>query len=101
MDAKNNALPFGPEGRGYDTRTALSYGMTPAESGPNKGHMGSVVPTTALEKEMHGFPEESYLIVKGRKHPTFDLAVRGEMERGFKVLKRGTRYYSVPKDWSD
>ena len=99
MDAKENV--FRSEGRGYDMGTALSYGMGAAASGPNKGHYGSVAPTTALEKEVHGLPDESYVLLKGYRHPTFHLAVKGEMERGFKVVKRGTRYYSVPQDWSD
>jgi hypothetical protein len=44
-------------------------------------------------------PDEAYVILKGKSHETFDKAVKGEEERGFKVVKLGKRYYSVPKDW--
>ncbi len=88
---------FDPEGSGFDMETALAAGMTPAgpEAGENEGHFGSVVPTTPEEQEKHGLPAESFLVLKGKKHPTFDKAVRAENARGFTIIKKGNRYFSV------
>ena len=49
------------------------------------------------DKKKHGLPDESYVLLKGKSHKTWDLAVKGEEERGFEVKKYGNRYYSVPK----
>ena len=87
---------FDPEGSGYDDRTARAAGMTPhASPGPNKGHMGSVVHSTAGERARLGLPMDSYLILKGRKHRSFPEHVAGEAARGYRVIKRGGRYWSV------
>ena len=92
-----NRKKFDPEGSGYDMKTALEAGMTPDETpGENFGHFGSVVSTTSNERKKYNLPEESYLILKGRKHPTFHKAEESEKRRGFKVIKKGSRYYSVP-----
>ena len=88
--------PFNPEGRGFDMETAQAFGMLPASSGPNKGHFGSVVPTTPEQHGKLGLPENSFMILKGRRHPTFHKAVAAEEARGFKVIKRGDRFFSVP-----
>ena len=90
---------FNPEGRGYDYNAARSAGMGPDGTGQNKGHWGSVREATDAERKRHGLPDEAYLILKGRNHETWDKAVQGEAERGFKIVKRGDRYWSVPKDW--
>jgi hypothetical protein len=37
------------------------------------------------------------VLLNGKSHKTWDLAVKGEEERGFEVKKYGNRYYSVPK----
>ena len=89
---------FDPEGDGYDLARALAHGMTPAgpEAGPNAGHMGSVAETTEEEKKKFKLPAESYVLLKGKNHKTWDLAEEGERERGFKIVRRGGRYYSVP-----
>lgn len=92
------AASFDPEGGDYDYARARSVGMGPDGTGENEGHWGSVATTTPAEQRQHGLPSESYLILKGRNHPTFDKAVAGEEARGFKVVKRGERYYSVPAD---
>jgi len=77
--------------------------MKPAgpEAGENAGHMGSVVETTPAEQSKFNLPRESFLILKGGKHPTFDKAVAGEAARGFKVVKRGSRFFSVPQDFNE
>lgn len=92
---------FDPEGTGYDYATAKAVGMGPTGDGTkeNAGHWGSVAMTSAGERKKYKLPEESYVILKGKNHETFDKAVTGEEERGFKVVKRGSRYYSVPKDF--
>jgi hypothetical protein len=43
-----------------------------------------------------GLPEGSFIILKGRNHPTFDKAVAGEMKRGSVVKKIFGRYFSIP-----
>ena len=92
-----NRKKFNPEGSDYDMERALESGMTASEEpGENFGHFGSVVRTTDKERKENNLPEDSYLILKGRKHPTFNLAEEAENSRGFKVIKKGSRYYSVP-----
>ncbi len=71
--------------------------MGPAASGENQGHWGSVTMASDADKKKYGLPDESYLLLKGKSHKTWDLAVKGEEERGFEVKKYGNRYYSVPK----
>ena len=93
--------PFDPEGEGYDLKSAKAAGMRPAgpEAGENVGHMGTTADTTPNERKEFGLPDESYLILKGRKHESWADGVAGEKRRGFKVIKRGRRYYSVPGDF--
>lgn len=90
-------LPFDPEGKGYDMKSAESVGMQ-SEIDPEDGlpHYGSVIEATPEQKEQYGLPDESYMILKGRQHDTWDKAVKGEEERGFEVKKFGDRYFSVP-----
>ena len=84
---------FDPEGTGYDMETALRYGMGRDAT----GHMGSVVPINPLVGQLMGLPTNAYMLLKGRKHETWDMAVKGEKERGYKVIKGPDgRYYSVP-----
>lgn len=75
-------LRFDPEGIGYDYATAAKYGMNRDIS----GHMGSLAP----------LGETKGLVLKGRKHPTWDLMVDVERQRGYRVVKVDGRYYSVP-----
>ena len=91
--------PFDPEGSDYDYETALSYGMEPTGDGTekNKGHWGSVAPTSDSAREKYNLPYDSYVVLKGRSHESFSEAVAGEEARGFVVKKYGDRYYSVPK----
>ena len=88
---------FDPSGEGYDDARAKEAGMERDET----GHMGSVAPTTDKEKKEFNLPDESYIMLKGEKHETWDKAVQGEQERGFEVVKIGDRYYSVPKEAAD
>lgn len=63
----------------------------------NIDHWGSVVPASQEDKDKYNLPKESYMIVKGKAHKTFNKAVEAEEERGFEVKKFGNRYYSIPK----
>jgi len=88
---------FDPAGSGYDYQTAFAYGMGPTGTGEDAGHFGSVAPTSDDEQMLHGMPQDSYVMLKGKTHETFDKAEKAEKERGSKIVKRGNRYYSVPK----
>ena len=72
---------FDPEGSGYDFKTAKEYGIEPDKS----GHWQSRVPETGM-------------ILKGRKHPTFNKTIEADKKLGYKIIK-GTdgRYYSFKK----
>lgn len=87
---------FDPEGDDYDYDRAVSAGLGPDGTGENEGHWGSVAPATDEERERFGLPDEAYVILKGRNHPTFSKAVEAELARGFNVVKIEDRYYSVP-----
>lgn len=93
---------FDPEGEGYDYKTARSFGMGPTGDGTaeNKGHWGSVAPASDAVRSKYNLPDESYMILKGRSHETFFKAVLAEQSRGSKIIKRGNRYFSVPKSFS-
>jgi hypothetical protein len=86
---------FDPEGDGYDYATAETVGMKANDD----GHWGSVAPVSPELIEKLKLPKESYILLKGRKHKTWDLAVAAEKDRGFKVIKFGERYISVPEEW--
>ena len=95
------AIPvFDPDGSDYDYQTALSRGMGPSKSGKNKGHWGSVTRVEPWLRAKLGLPDESYVMLKGRKHKTWNLAEKEEVKRGFRIIKLAGRYYSVPKDWA-
>ena len=72
---------FDPEGDGYDFKTAKEYGIKPDKN----GHYQSRVPETGM-------------ILKGRKHPTFDKTIEADKKLGYQIVK-GTdgRYYSFKK----
>jgi hypothetical protein len=87
---------FDSEGSDYDYQTALAYGMGPTGKGENAGHWGSVAPVSDDEATKREIPENSYVVLKGKSHKTFDKAEAAEKERGSKIEKHGERYYSVP-----
>lgn len=93
---QSKVVKFNPEGEDYDYETARKYGMGPDGTGENAGHWGSVAPASKEDKQKYKLPDESYVILKGRKHETWQKAVDGEQERGFEVRKFGDRYFSVP-----
>ena len=75
----NLLTEFDSESEGYDETTADLAGLP-------KGHRGrgSLDPKTGM-------------VLKGRKHPTWDLMEEEEQRRGSKIVKKGDRYFSVPK----
>ena len=90
---------FMPEGFDYDYKRAEQVGMTRQLDPETKEmHLGSVAPTTKAEREKYGLPEESYVLLKGKQHESWDKAIKGEAERGFRVKQYGDRYYSVPAE---
>jgi peptidoglycan hydrolase-like protein with peptidoglycan-binding domain len=93
---------FDPEGSAFDYASAHAAGMRPLSGhGPNAGHYGSVVPASPQQMQQFNLPPESYMILKGRLHPTYGKAVSGEEARGYIVEKRGSRYFSVPRKQTD
>lgn len=71
---------FDPEGLGYDYATAKAGGLKPDET----GHWPSRFPKTGQ-------------ILKGQKHPTYNLTLEGEKEAGYEIYKgKDGRYYSRP-----
>jgi len=70
---------FKPEGNGYDMATATQAGVELRD-----GHYPSLDPRTGM-------------VLKARNHPTWNLMVEEEKRLGNKIIKRGNRYYSVPK----
>jgi hypothetical protein len=95
-DGTSKVVKFNPEGDGYDYETALKYGMGPDGTGVNAGHWGSVAPASKEDKQKYNLPDESLVILKGRKHETWQKAVDAEQDAGFEVRKFGDRYFSVP-----
>ena len=75
---KTGKKPFDPEGTGYDYQGALKAGL----DANKKGKWGSLVP-------------ESGLVLKGRKHKTWNLTVQEETKLGRNIMKIGPRYYSI------
>jgi len=71
---------FDPEGSGYDYKSAKAAGMKPDQT----GHWESRDP-------------KSGLILKGKKHETWNKTEQGEKEAGYEITKKGDRYYSFPK----
>ena len=90
------AVKFNPESEDYDYATAVEAGLGPDGTGKDAGHWGSVVAASDKDKKAHGLPNDSYIVLKGRKHETWDKAEKSEKERGSKIVKHGERYYSVP-----
>jgi hypothetical protein len=73
---------FNPEGEGYDYKSAKEAGLGPNE----EGHWPSRVPQTGL-------------LLKGKKHETWDLLKKEERKAGHMIFKRDGRYYSLtPED---
>jgi hypothetical protein len=95
---------FDPLGSDYDYQTAMANGMGPTGTGQNLGHWGSVAPAPQNYVSQYNLPNESYMMLKGVQHPTWDKAVKGEMQhtslnapKGYEIVQYGDRFFSVPK----
>ena len=80
---KNRKKKFDPEGDGFDYETAKAEGMEPDET----GHWGSRSP-------------KSGQMLKGRKHPSWALAVEGEKGAGYEIYRddKTGLYFSRKKE---
>ncbi len=77
---------FDPEGSGYDYDTARDAGLTPKPvEGDDKPHWPSRDPRTGV-------------LLKGRKHPTFQLGVEEDEKLGYKLKKLPSGRYATLKD---
>lgn len=93
---------FDPDSSAYDDASAQRGGLVRNKTpGENFGHLGSVTDAPPIDKEILGLPDESYLVLKGRAHESWDKAEQAETARGFKIVRRGNRDYSVPNDWKE
>ena len=93
--ARAKSKTFNPEGDEYDMETALEWNMKPDSS----GHWGSVVPVDKETAKDLGISEHSYLMLKGAKHKTYNKAVAAEIKRGYRIVKKRNRYYSIPNEY--
>jgi len=74
---KKVSMDFDAYGSGYDYDTARQEGLGPDES----GHWPSRAPSTGM-------------LLKGRKHPTFDKGVDADEDLGYMLSHRDDRYYT-------
>lgn len=75
--------PFDPEGSDYDYDTARRLGLKPQPVDDDTvPHWPSRDPASGM-------------LLKGRSHPTFDKGVKVDEELGYKLKKRGGRYYTI------
>ena len=70
---------FDPEGSGYDYQTALKNNME-----PKNAHWSSREAKTGV-------------LLKGKKHTTWNKLVKGEEVAGYEIYKKNGRYYSRKK----
>jgi len=78
FNPKVNMQKFDPEGSGYDYSTAQSLGYK--------------------KDEMGHLPSRDYktgMILKGRSHPTFEKGIKADEALGYKLIKKGNRYYTI------
>lgn len=77
---------FDPESDGYDMDAAVAAGLgSSIDPSDGKPHWPSRDPNSGL-------------LLKGRKHPTWNLLEQGELEAGMEIFKGDDgRYYSRPK----
>ena len=88
---------FDPEGSDYDYARAKAGGMKPTANAQGQMKWGSTVRPSESQMRRYNLPPGTYIILKGRKHESWDATVASEEKRGSKIVKHGARYYSVPK----
>lgn len=73
---------FDPEGDGYDYDTARAAGLgTTVDEEDGQPHWPSRDPRNGM-------------ILKGRKHLTFEKAIEADASLGYRLQKRNGRYYT-------
>lgn len=86
---------FDPEGKGYDNETLATFGR--ALSDNELDHEFSRVELPDEVNSQLGLPPGSGQMLKGRKHPTWGLAMKAEQDAGFLLVKhKNGKYYSIP-----
>ena len=95
---------FDPLGSDYDYATAMANGMGGTGTGENAGHWGSVAPAPQQYVDQYQLPADSYMMLKGVQHPTWDKAVAGEQQHttqtaptGYEIRQFGDRFFSIPR----
>lgn len=77
---------FDPEGDDYDYETAKDAGLEPKPvEDDDVPHWPSRDPRSGM-------------LLKGRKHKTFDHGVEEDEKLGYKLSKKGDRYYTLKDD---
>ena len=75
-------IKFDPESAGYDYRSARAAGIKPKRNKAGKLKWQSRDPKTGL-------------LLKGRKHKTWNLTEAAEKRAGYRIYKAKGRYYST------
>lgn len=74
---------FDPEGSDYDYEGAKKAGLSPRPvEDDDVPHWPSRDPATGM-------------LLKGRAHPTFDKGVKVDEGMGYRLVKKGERYYTI------
>ena len=92
--------PFDPESSKYNEHYGDLIGLKPATEAEHRGSVAedlSHLPENIQAQVKKELGDDVLLVLKGRKHETWDLAVEGEKKEGRKIVKgAGGYYYSVP-----
>jgi len=93
--------PFDPEGAGYNEAYGDLIGVPPATEEQHRGSVTedlSQLPEDVQQEMKKLYGDDVLLVLKGRKHPTWDQAVEGERKMGRRIVKGAGGYnYSVPE----
>ena len=99
-DIGDEQTKFIPEGSGYNEEYGDLIGMPQATEQEHRGSVTdnlSYLPKNIQTQVQTELGDDVLLVLKGRKHETWDLAVQGEEEQGRKIVKGpGGYYYSIP-----
>jgi len=101
---------FDPEGSGYDEETANELRKLhpftlpkPLEYQGNYVIQPGAFEAWVWHPDINDYVKHSSsrdprtgMLLKGRKHKTWDLLVKGETEAGYRILFKNGRYYSEP-----
>jgi len=108
MAERTKGKTFNPEGAGFDTKTAKRLiEENPLTIEKPSSYIGDEVANKNSFQAWVWHPEineykkhsssrdpETGLILKGKRHKTFNKTVEAESRLGFEITKKGNRYYS-------